>query len=73
MAKDLELVIDQKLAIEFELKIGTASTVETVISQAPLLQTESVETGAVIGSQQILDLVFHLLACHWLALRLWPG
>ena len=56
VAKNLELVIDQNLVIEFELKVGTASTVETVTAVAPLLQTESVETGAVIGSQQILDL-----------------
>ncbi|MGB9198960.1 MAG: carboxypeptidase regulatory-like domain-containing protein, partial [Terriglobales bacterium] len=68
VAKDLELVIDQKLAIDFELKIGIASTVETVTSQAPLLQTESVETGAVIGSQQILDLP--LLGRNFLQLSL---
>ncbi len=55
-AKDLELVIDQKLVVDFELQIGSSSTVTTVTAEAPLLQTESVETGEVIESQQILDL-----------------
>jgi outer membrane receptor protein involved in Fe transport len=68
VAKDLELVIDQKLAIEFDLKVGKISTVETVTAVAPLLQTESVETGAVIGSQQILDLP--LLGRNFLQLSL---
>jgi len=56
VANSLELVIDQKLVVDFELKVGKTSTVETVTAEAPLLQTESVETGAVIGTQQILDL-----------------
>ena len=68
VANNLELVIDQKLAIDFELKVGKTSTVETVTSEAPLLQTESVETGAVIGSQQILDLP--LLGRNFLQLSL---
>jgi hypothetical protein len=56
VAKDLELVIDQKLAIDFALKVGAPATIETVTAEAPLLQTESVETGSVIESQQINDL-----------------
>ena len=56
VAKNLGLVIDQKLEVNFELKVGATSTVETVTSEAPLLQTESVETGTVIESRQILDL-----------------
>lgn len=56
VARNLELVIDQKIALDFELKIGAATSVTTVTSEAPLLQTESVETGEVIESQQILDL-----------------
>lgn len=67
-AKDLGLVIDQKLVINFELKIGTTSTVDTVTAEAPFLQTESVETGQVIGSQQILDLP--LLGRNFLQLSL---
>ena len=46
VANDLELVIDQKLAVDFkELKVGATSVVATVTAEAPLLQTESVETG----------------------------
>lgn len=55
-AKDLNLAIDQKLLVNFELRIGAATTTTTVTAEAPLLQTESAETGQVIESQQILDL-----------------
>jgi len=67
-AKNLQLVIDQKLVVDFELKIGASTTVTTVTAEAPLLQTESVETGAVIESQQILDLP--LLGRNFLQLSL---
>jgi hypothetical protein len=52
VAKDLELVIDQKLAIDFALKVGAPATIETVTAEAPLLQTESVETGSVIPANK---------------------
>jgi hypothetical protein len=68
VARDVELVIDQKLAVDFELRVGTTSTVETVTAEAALLQTETVETGQVIGSQQILDLP--LLGRNFLQLSL---
>jgi hypothetical protein len=68
VAKDLELVIDQKLVVDFDLKVGTGATIETVTAEAPLLQTESVETGAVIESRQILDLP--LLGRNFLQLSL---
>ena len=50
------LQIDQKIVQDFALVVGAVSTVATVTAEAPLLQTESVETGQVIDSQQILDL-----------------
>ncbi len=56
VARNLELVIDQKLEVDFELKVGAISNVESVTAVAPLLQTESVETGQVIESEQILNL-----------------
>ncbi|MGD0268589.1 MAG: carboxypeptidase regulatory-like domain-containing protein [Candidatus Sulfotelmatobacter sp.] len=68
VAKDLELFIDQKLVVDFELKVGTTSTTETVRAEAPLLQTESEETGQVIESKQILDLP--LLGRNFLQLSL---
>jgi hypothetical protein len=67
-ATHLALVIDQKLVINFELKVGITSTVETVTAEAPFLQTESVETGQVIESRQILDLP--LLGRNFLQLSL---
>jgi hypothetical protein len=67
-AKDIELLIDQKLVINFELKVGTVSTVDMVTTEAPLVQTESAETGQVIESQQILNLP--LLGRNFLQLSL---
>ena len=55
-AKDLELVIDQKLLVNFQLTIGVTATTTTVTAEAPQLQVESAETGQVIESPQILDL-----------------
>lgn len=57
-AEDLNatVVIDQKLLINFTLKPGAASTT-VVVTQAPtMLQTQSSETGAVIETEDILDL-----------------
>jgi len=50
------LLIDQKLRIDFSLAPGTASETVNVTTEAPLLQTQSVETGDVIQSRQILNL-----------------
>ncbi len=55
-AKDFVLVIDQKAVLNFDLIVGAVSTVTTVTSELPLLQTQTVETGQVIESAQILDL-----------------
>ncbi len=54
--KDLVLLIDQKISQDFQLVVGSISTVTTVTAEAPLLQTQSIETGEVIESHQILDL-----------------
>jgi hypothetical protein len=67
-AKDVELLVDQKLVINFELKVGTTHTVDLVTTEAPLAQTESEETGQVIESQQILNLP--LLGRNFLQLSL---
>jgi outer membrane receptor protein involved in Fe transport len=56
IALNANLVIDQKLLLDFKLKPGAASTT-VIVSQAPtMLQTQSAETGAVIESQDIVDL-----------------
>jgi outer membrane receptor protein involved in Fe transport len=55
-AINVVLDIDQKQLLNFELKVGAASTEVTVTTAPTMLQTESSETGEVIGSRDILDL-----------------
>lgn len=50
------LAIDQKLLLNFTLKPGTAQTTIVVTEAPTMLQTQSSETGAVIGTQDINDL-----------------
>lgn len=50
------LVIDQHLALNFPLKVGSASSVVTVSAGVPLLQTQSAEVGTVISGNNITDL-----------------
>jgi carboxypeptidase family protein/TonB-dependent receptor-like protein len=52
----LLLVIDQKLRLDLELVPGSVTESVTVKGEAPLLQTQTMETGEVIQSRQILDL-----------------
>jgi len=54
--KSVRIVIDQKQLINFALKLGAVSTIETVTAAPTLLQTESSETGEVIQSHDILNL-----------------
>ncbi|HEV2464718.1 MAG TPA: TonB-dependent receptor [Acidobacteriaceae bacterium] len=56
VALNANLEIDQKLLLNFSLKVGASSTTVTVTSAPTLLQTQSAETGAVIETQDILDL-----------------
>ncbi len=52
----LEISVDQKLRLDVTLSVGDLREQVTVEGRAPLLQTQSVETGQVIQSRQILDL-----------------
>jgi hypothetical protein len=52
----LLLAVDQKLSLDLTLTVGEVSDTVNVTGAAPVLQTQSVETGQVIGSRQILDL-----------------
>jgi hypothetical protein len=52
----LELSVDQKLRLDVRLSVGDRSELVIVAGHSPLLQTQSVETGQVIQSRQILDL-----------------
>ncbi|MGC1840777.1 MAG: carboxypeptidase-like regulatory domain-containing protein, partial [Candidatus Acidiferrales bacterium] len=54
--KDVELAIDQKQLLDFDLQIGAVTTVTTVTGEPTMLQTQSAETGEVIGTNDILDL-----------------
>jgi hypothetical protein len=56
VALNANLVIDQKLLLNFTLKPGAASTTVVVTSAPSLLQTQSSETGAVMQAQDIADL-----------------
>ena len=50
------LLIDQKFRLDFELVPGSVTESVTVTGEAPILQTQTMETGEVIQSRQILDL-----------------
>jgi hypothetical protein len=50
------VTIDQQLLQNFALKVGEVSTTTTVTAAPTLLQTQTAETGTVIGTQDILDL-----------------
>jgi len=71
-ATNVRIEIDQKQLLNFELKVGTTATVVTVTTAPTLLQTQSVETGNVVHTQDVLDLP--LLGRDFLALTaLTPG
>ncbi len=50
------LAIDQQLALNFKLKVGTAASSVEVTEAPPVLQTESAEVGTVISGDAITDL-----------------
>lgn len=68
----LQLRIDQKMRVDVQLSVDPVSQLEVVTVQAPMLQTESAETGAVLELREIRDLP--LLARNFLDLaRLTSG
>jgi len=50
------VAIDQQLLQDFTLNVGEVQSVTTVSTAPTLLQTQTAETGTVIGTQDILDL-----------------
>jgi hypothetical protein len=54
--KNVKLVIDYTQLANFQLKLGSVTTVTTVTSAPTLLQTQSAETGTVIEAQEIVAL-----------------
>lgn len=53
---NVALAIDQQLALNFALKVGDVTTMVSVSSAAPLLQTQTAEVGTVISGNTITDL-----------------
>lgn len=56
VALNADVVIDQKLLVNFKLKAGGVAETVTVTSAPSMLQTQSAETGAVLQTQDITDL-----------------
>ena len=56
VALNVDLVIDQKQLLNFQLKPGASTTTVVVTSAPTMLQTQSSETGVVIGTADIVDL-----------------
>jgi hypothetical protein len=54
--KTVVINIDQKQLLNFRLVVGSVTTTTVVVSQPTMLQTQSMETGDVIGTNDILDL-----------------
>jgi len=50
------LVIDQQMALNFKLKVGSVSASIEVTDAPPMLQTQSAEVGTTIGGDAIVDL-----------------
>lgn len=55
-APNATVAVDQQLLQDFTLRVGEVQTVTTVSTAPTLLQTQTAETGTVIGTQDILDL-----------------
>ena len=68
VALNATLAIDQKLLLNFKLNPGAANTTVVVTSAPTMLQTQSSETGVVIGNRDITELP--LLSRNFYALPL---
>jgi hypothetical protein len=53
---DVEIAIDQKQLLNMQLKVGAVSETMTITALPTMLQTQSMETGEVINTHDILDL-----------------
>src|SRR6266850_537177 len=53
---NIEINVQSRPAVDFNLKVGETNQVVEVISQTPVLQTETSDLGGVVQSQQINDL-----------------
>ena len=71
-APSVAIEIDQKQLLNFELKVGSVSDTVTVTAAPTMLQTQSVETGNVVHTADVIDLP--TLGRNFLALTaLTPG
>jgi hypothetical protein len=53
---DIEVHVQDRLALNFELKVGSIKQEITVSTGEPILQTESADVGGIVNSQQIVEL-----------------
>lgn len=56
VSSDNKLEIDQKLRLDVALTVGNVTEIVSVTAEAPLLQTQSSETGQVVETKRITDL-----------------
>ena len=52
----IALQVGQQLAIDVKLELGSVTETVQVTAEAPILDTSSVEAGALIDNQQLMDL-----------------
>ncbi|HKW16010.1 MAG TPA: TonB-dependent receptor [Terriglobales bacterium] len=72
VADGVAITIDQKQLLNFEMKVGAVTDTVTVTAQPTMLQTQSVETGNVVHTEDVIDLP--TLGRNFLALTaLTPG
>ncbi|HOK47021.1 MAG TPA: carboxypeptidase-like regulatory domain-containing protein, partial [Bryobacteraceae bacterium] len=53
---DIEVRIDDRIAVNVQLEVGVAEQTVTVTGETPLLSTETASTGTVVDSRRVTEL-----------------
>lgn len=53
---NLELVLDQRARLDFQMRVGSVDQTVEVTSSPPLLQTETMQVGSVISSRSTVEI-----------------
>ena len=56
LSRSVDLHVDQQISLDLSLTVGSVSESVTVTAATPVLQTQSVDTGQVIETREILNL-----------------